>query len=173
MKIKNISFLKKLILPAAAFACIATAVIRPAWSYFTTYATAKGTVTLHLGDETEIREEFSSWSKRLSISNSDDSKPVWIRARAYCGSAYTLTYSDESGLWTPDADGFYYYQNPVPAGGVTENLVVHIDGEGLTETTDPASFNVVVVYESTPVLYHEDGSPYADWTSTVNTGTAD
>ena len=173
MRKKNIAFLKKLILPAAAFACIATAAIRPAWSYFTTYATAKGTEVLHLGDVTEITEEFSSWSKRVSISNSAESEPVWIRARAFCGSAYTLTYTDESGLWTPAADGYYYYQNIVPAGGATENLVVHIDGENLNGTTDPASFNVVVVYESTPVLYQADGTPYADWNAQVNTGTAE
>ena len=33
------------------------------------------------------------------------------------------------------------------------------------------SFTVVVVYETTPVLYNEDGTPYADWSVTLDSGT--
>ena len=33
------------------------------------------------------------------------------------------------------------------------------------------SFNVVVVQECTPVLYTEDGTPYADWNKKIDTKT--
>ena len=33
-------------------------------------------------------------------------------------------------------------------------------------------FNVVVIYESTPVMYREDGTPYADWNVVLDNGTS-
>ena len=38
------------------------------------------------------------------------------------------------------------------------------------DVDDPSSFNVVIVYETTPVRYHEDGTPYADWEADLWTG---
>ena len=41
------------------------------------------------------------------------------------------------------------------------------------DITDPTGFNVVVVYESTPVRYDEAGNPYADWSMTLDSGSMD
>ena len=38
---------------------------------------------------------------------------------------------------------------------------------------DQGSFNVVVIYETTPVLYREDGTPYADWSAKVDAKTVE
>lgn len=38
------------------------------------------------------------------------------------------------------------------------------------ELKDNLTFNVIVIYESTPVMYNEDGTPYADWNAVLDTG---
>ncbi len=137
---------------------IFSARIDKAWSYFTTFATAAGGYTVHLGDNTTVNEEFSNWQKHIAIKNEAGAKPVYIRARAYCGADYELTYSDESGKWTPASDGFYYYSDPVAGGETANELLVNI-GNVPEEVESIKDFNVVVVYESIPVLYNEDGTP--------------
>jgi hypothetical protein len=139
-----------------------TASLGTTWAYFTTYAQAQGGYTISLGDKTELRETFSAWTKHLTVTADADAQPVYIRARAFSGSQYGLTYSDESGLWTPGADGYYYYNAILEAGQETQTLDIHIDNVP-SDLTDPTEFHVVVIYESTPVRYNEDGEPYGDW----------
>ncbi len=135
--------------------------IGSAWAYFTTYTSAKGGYVMKLGDETEIGEKFSEWTKHVSITSDENSEPVYIRAKAFCGSQYTLVYSSANNKWTEGEDGYYYYSDIVYGGQATEELLVKI--ENVPEGEDADSFDVVVIYETTPVLYHEDGTPYADW----------
>ncbi len=169
------------VLTGLAAATISGASIHTAWSYFTTYAEARGGYTIHLGDETEIKEDFSDWTKHVAIANSDDSQPVYFRAKVLTGERYKdgLTYSvgdlhegqkEVDGDWTPGEKDYYYFSNPVPAGYSTRELLVHI-GNIPEDETD--TFNVVVVYESTPVLYDRDGNPYADWNAKVTQGTTE
>ena len=70
-------------------------------------------------------------------------------------------------------DGYWYYSDIVPVSGNTEELLAQI---AIPEEYKE-SFNVVVVQECTPVLYEEDGTPYADWNRIADTrtdiGTAD
>lgn len=151
------------ILVALALAAILTAGIGEAWAYFTTFAEAAGGYTIELGDRTEVREEFDQWVKHVVITAAEDSKePVYIRAKAFCGSAYTVDYSDASGKWTPGSDGYYYYSDILKAGDSTEELLVRI-GNIPKDAKEGDSFHVVVVYESTPVRYDADGTPWADW----------
>lgn len=157
-------------LAALAFVLIFTMAGGSAWAYFTTFAEARGSYPISLGDETTVQEEFSAWTKHVTITVSEDSEPVFIRARAFCGSQYSLVYSDAGGKWTPSSDGYYYYSDPVAAGGSTDVLDIKIN-DVPEDVKDSASFNVVVVYETTPVLYREDGTAYADWTRKVDSGT--
>ncbi len=132
-----------------------------AWVYFTTYVEAAGTQTISLGDETTVEEEFNSWTKHIVITSDEDSEPVYVRARAYCGSQYELVYT-ASEKWTPDSDGYYYYSDILNAGEKTSEFIVKIENVP-EDVTDASEFNVAVIYETTPVLYDEDGNPYADW----------
>ena len=163
---------KTAFLTAVAVLLVMAATIESAWAYFTTYAEAKGGYTLSLGDKTTVTEEFSAWTKHVAITSTEDSEPVYIRVKAFCGSEYSLVFSDASGKWTPGEDGYYYYSDIVYGGGTTDELLVKIENVP-EDVKDADSFNVVVVYESTPVLYREDGTPYADWNSKVNTGTVE
>ena len=63
-----------------------------------------------------------------------------------------------SQKWSPGENGYYYYSDIVPVGGETEELQVKIDSKDSEE-----EFNVIVAQECTPVLYDNEGKPYADW----------
>lgn len=153
-----------------ALVMVMTAGIGKAWAYFTTYASAEGSITITLGDETEITEEFSNWEKRVTITSNEDSEPVYIRAKAFSSSSYPLVYSGDG--WTLGEDDYYYYNEIVPGGGKTSVLSVKIENVPTEKVEDGTSFNVVVVYESTPVMYREDGTPYADWSVVLDNGTS-
>ena len=160
---------RHILLAALALVLLVTGSIGTAYAYFTTYVVTVGGYPVSLGSETEITESFYSWTKRVTITNEAGSEPVYVRARAYAGSVYELTYSDESGLWSPGSDGWWYYSAPVSGGESAGELQVHI-GNVPEESSEGDSFSVVVVYETTPVLYTADGTPYGDWNVTLDRG---
>lgn len=164
---------------------IMTAGIGQAMAYFTTYAETGGGHTVRIGDDTKITEEFSDWEKILIVENKEGSEPVFVRARAFVGAPYTLEYTGEN--WTySEADGYYYYGGPVsfetgeegrpiclggiavPGSGSQEERstkALNVQIRDIPEDViEGDTFDVVVIYESTPVRYMEDGTPYADWT---------
>ena len=153
MKKKNIFLL------ALAVVLVLSVSVVPAMSYFTTYAEAKGGYVLELGD-TDIDENFSDWTKRVVITNSEDGQPVYVRARAFAGSQFELRYGGTG--WTAGNDGWFYYDEILYGGENTTELLIQINNIPEDVMQDD-SFNVAVVYEVTPVQYHEDGTPYADW----------
>ena len=150
---------KTIFLLALSVTLILIASINSAIAYFSTYAEGRGGYLFGLG-ETDIEESFSSWTKRVKISNSEDGQPVYIRARAFAGDEYSLLYSGDG--WTLGGDGYYYYDEILYGGERTPELLVRI--ENVPYDMIPGDgFNVVVVYESTKVIYDENGVPYADW----------
>lgn len=137
--------------------------LKDANAYFTTYVTAKGGYDLTWHKET-IKEEFGDWTKVITISSETDSIPVYVRARAFAGSTYSLTYEGEQ--WTQRQDGYFYYQNALYGGKTTDELKVKIDKVPL-RPDEGANFNVIVIYETVPAQYGEDGKMIApdaaDW----------
>nr|WP_302594701.1 hypothetical protein [uncultured Acetatifactor sp.] len=163
------------VLALAAVCAVASAGIGKTWSYFTTYTEAAGGYPIQLGDRTDITEDFTEWTKHVTIANEPGSEPVYIRAKVFCGSQYTITYSGEGWTWNEE-DGYYYYNYAVEGGKSTESLNLKIDG--IPENPeDLERFNVVIIYESTPVKYHEDGSAYTveetDWDEILDTGSTE
>ena len=150
-------------------------------AYFTTYASAKGSIEISLEEQTTIKEDFDSWVKHLTIANNGtDSRPVFVRAKAFAGEEYTLTYSGSG--WSQGADGYYYY-GTAPTGDLAEAKggTILMPGKetsqlDVTISDVPAgakpgdNFNVVIVYETTPVLYDESGEPYANWNNILDNG---
>lgn len=158
--------------------------IGTAWAYFTSYATAKGTYTLELGDSTEIIEKVKEGKKEVTIKVSKDSeKPVFVRVIGYCGDDYTLVYNYEfdekdnkkgplSLKWVEKENGYWQYSEPVeptidkdgqPQDAFTEPLIVSIrdkDGKKIdaTKTGEDHHFNVIIYYETIPAGYNEDGT---------------
>ena len=154
---------RNIFLAILAVALILSVGLSSAAAYFTTSVKASGSVMIDLGPHTTIEEpDVSRWTKHVVIKNQDDSKqPVYVRAKAFAGSEFTLEDSGEG--WTIDDEGFYRYSEIIAPGETTANeLLIKIENipEGVQERGD---FNVTVVYEATPVLYDEAGEPYADW----------
>lgn len=157
---------KSLCLAAAALTLTAGISAGTAMAYFTTYTEASGGVTLNMGfSETIPKEDFSNWAKHVSVENTGD-YDCYVRVKALAGSKYQdgLQYSDSDGKWTPGEDGYYYYSDLIAPGESTSVLDIRIDSK-----ESDASFNVVVVQESTKVLYNENNEPYADWTQIADT----
>ncbi len=162
--------MKKLvkILAAVAFILTAALSVKPAMAYFTTHTQARGYKTLKLTDKTEIKEpDVKENTKHIVISNAGP-QTCFVRARAYAPSAvdgYDLTYSTDTstgtgGTWEKDGD-WYVYSLPLAAGESTSELLVKIDN--IPEDEDLEKFNIVVIYETVPAMYDEDGKPKADW----------
>ena len=153
----------KYLLTLLAAGTILTAGIGQAMAYFTTYVEAEGSFTIKLGDETTIIENFENWEKELIVCNEEGSEPVFIRAKAfYAPDTLELTYRGEG--WSKGSDDYYYYNTWLESGEGTKSLYIKI--ENIPQDVAKGDvFNVIVIYESTPVLYKEDGTPYADWTS--------
>lgn len=153
---------KSVIFAAIAVVLVLAANLPLAWGYFSTYTEAQGGKPIQpRREETEIKEpEVTNWAKHVVITNSEDGSPMYIRAKAFGGSEYDLTYESD-GSWELGDEGFYYYKNILDAGGETSELLVKINNRPADENGQ--EFNVVVIYESTPVRYDENGDPYADW----------
>lgn len=161
------------LLALAAVIAVAGAGIGKTWAYFTTFSEAAGGYTIRLGDRTEVTEEFSNQTKHMVITSDADSEPVYIRAKAFSGSPYPLLYSGDG--WTLGADDYYYYSKIVNGGESTEALDIRIENIPVDgEKAEKDYFNVVVIYESTPVKYHEDGTAYTiqetDWSELLDNG---
>ena len=154
---------KQSILVLLALVMILGAWITPALAYFTTYARAKGGYTVSLETHTEIDESYSDWKKTITVRNTEG-KPVYVRARAFAGSDFTLSYSGEN--WHDGGDGWWYYDAPLAEGESSAALTAAIGN--IPEADEGVTFNVAVVYESTPVQYKADGTAYADWTMTLD-----
>lgn len=149
-----------LLVTAAAVLALAAGA-QTALAYFTTYATAKGGYTIHLGETTSIEENFANWTKKVQVANTG-SQPCYVRVKAFCGSQYTLTFTGEG--WSAGEDGYWYYNAVIPAGGSSAELDISIGNTPVGEAED---FNVVVVQEAAAVRYNADGTPYADWSQTL------
>ena len=150
---------KSLCLAAAALALTAGLSVNSAMAYFTTYTTAAGDVTISLGSTVTIPEEtVSDWTKHIVIKNTGDYE-CYVRVKVFAGEKYQdgLQYQG-SQKWSPGENDYYYYSDIVPAGGETEELQVKIDSKDSEE-----EFNFIVAQECTPVLYDNEGKPYADW----------
>lgn len=168
---------KSMILLALIVVMVMGAGIGSAWAYFTTYAEAEGGYIVKLGDTTTLEENVVNLHKAVSITSEPTSEPVWIRVKAYYAEG-DLHINEEgsesySAKWSLGNDGWWYYSDVVTAGETTEVLDVSIEGVEVAEDDilNPSKvedFDVIVVYESIPVEYDENGDPLTpDWNAEI------
>ena len=133
-------------------------------AYFTTYSTAGGGVTMNMGfTETIPNEEVDENGKHITITNTGD-YDCFVRVKAFA--PVELTYNAPDGGWTDGGDGYWYYDEVLPAGETTSHEL-NITYKFPSGDEKPEEFNIVVIEECTPVLYQEDGTPYADWNHVI------
>ena len=155
---------KPLIMAAATLALTGTLAVGSAMAYFTTYSTAGGGVTMNMGfTETIPNEEVDENGKHITITNTGD-YDCFVRVKAFA--PVELTYNAPDGGWTDGGDGYWYYDEVLPAGETTSHEL-NITYKFPSGDEKPEEFNIVVIEECTPVLYHEDGTPYADWNHVI------
>ena len=193
-KMKN---MKTICLTLVALALIITLNVGNTLAYFTDFIVAEGGKTLDLGfSEAEIEENVitdgSNGSKVIKIQNTG-AYPCFIRVKAFAGDKidetlnYTPTDKWKLGKWNENTNQWesvgaeekwdaednrywYYYESVVPKAGYTDEIVVSfILPEG--ETGD--KLNVIIIEESTPALYDNNGNPYADWDAKMNDPTTE
>lgn len=156
---------KTLGLAGAALFLTAGLSVGSAMAYFTTYTQVSGGVSLSLGTTSTIPEEtVEDWTKHVTIENTGDID-CFVRVRAFAGSQYqnSLVYSGEN--WSLAADGYYYYSEILSPGETSGELLIAIDNMESNQ-----SFNVIVVQESAPVIYDENGNPTGDWDHILDSG---
>lgn len=155
---------KPLIMAAATLALTGTLAVGSAMAYFTTYSTAGGGVTMNMGfTETVPNEEVDENGKHITITNTGD-YDCFVRVKAFA--PVELTYNAPDGGWTDGGDGYWYYDEVLPAGETTSHEL-NITYKFPSGDEKPEEFNIVVIEECTPVLYQEDGTPYADWNHVI------
>lgn len=173
--------MKTICLAGAAFVLAGALFVESAMAYFTTFATAKGEVQMNLEFSNTIPKEDVSIgngyaTKAIRIENTGN-EDCYVRVKAFAGDKYELYYSEENSQimtgaqakWTPGADGFYYYSDILTTtdpGNKTSVLYVKIPLEVPVEGSNdlPDDFNVIIIQESTPVPYDDNGKPKpADW----------
>ena len=159
---------KTLLMSALAVVLAAGMTIAPAMAYFTDHTEASGRVQVSLGDQTNIDEPedpditSDSVTKHVVITNKDESnEELYIRAKAFAPSNLTVNYSGDG--WSDGGDSYCYYEGTIMPGESTEELLVEITG--IEASKDGETLNVAVIYETSKVLYDENGNKLAsDWT---------
>lgn len=158
---------KRRILLALLALCLAlTAITGSAWAYFTTNTSAAGGQTLRLGSSTTVDEDMNGWTKQVTITNSGE-VPVYVRARVF--SQYRVDCTSSTGWTLNTSDNYWYYNEILTPGQAAAvfNAAIQSDNGVTGAPTLPSqggeAFDVTVVYETTPVQYQADGTPYANW----------
>ena len=145
---------KKIIVIAASLLLLGSIAVKPALAYFTDSHTAKGAVSVTLGEYKIVPdEEVDGLTKTIYVKNTGDF-PVYARVKVFVGSTHGLKFEeDKSDDWRyVSSDEFYYYDKILQPTDTSKPLVVTIDPKNETSET----FNVIVVEEAT--LVDSDGN---------------
>lgn len=142
----------------------------PAWAYFTDHHEATGGFTIRLEPTTTVTETYESGMKVVTIRNLDTSDvEVFVRARVFASNKLTPRVTWQGDTWREGDDGWYYCVDALGVGEDAKPLKVELpemkSGNPEAEIAGLAkgdNFNVIVVYEATPV-YYEDGQAVANW----------
>lgn len=145
-----------------------TTILPTALAYFTTNASAAGSVAVALGSDPSIKEDVDeTHGKTVTITNGANSaQPVFVRMRAFASSDMSLNYSEnDTSIWEKKDDGWYYLRQPL-APGDKQTFYVNFNNPQPGTIDD---FDITVVYETTPVVYDKDGNAQANWDLKLDT----
>ena len=113
--------------------------------------------------ETVPDEKVDENGKHVTIKNTGK-YDCFVRVKAFA--PVELTYNAPDGGWSAGKDDYWYYDEVLPAEKTTGSEL-NITYTFPSGDDKPEEFNIVVIQECTPVLYDEDGSPYADWNHVI------
>ena len=172
---------KALLVASLVVALVLGMGIIPAGAYFTDSDTANGGVEVTVTPTTDIQEWIKEGVKHVVISNSEEATTaVYVRVGVFTSLKVDISGTGWSGPvgpnWVgPAGNGWFVYDQILEPGDKTDNeLLVDITFPEVKSDEKPDgavegdNANVIVLYESTPVLYDTNGNPYADWSLTAN-----
>ncbi|MBR0404836.1 MAG: hypothetical protein IJI68_06490 [Eggerthellaceae bacterium] len=170
---------RKILLAASlAVALVLGMSIVPAGAYFTDTTETNGGVDVTITPSTDIHEWVTQGVKHVVISNdADATSAVYVRAGVFTSVEVDISHDGWTGpsneaSWVGPTDlGWFYYDQILQPGESTDSeLIVDtlLRKKAEQKPEEGVNFNVIVMYEATPVLYDADGNPYADWTLTQN-----
>ena len=133
---------KPLIMAAATLALTGTLAVGSAMAYFTTYSTAGGGVKMNMGfTETVPKEDVDENGKHITIENTGN-YDCFVRVTAFA--PVKLTYNAPDGGWTDRGDGYWYYDEVLPAKAKTTKEL-NIKYTFPSGDDKPEEFNIVVI----------------------------
>lgn len=141
-------FKNKKVLTIAAILLVLVTSVGLAGAFFSDYEHAIGQATFALGGDTTIDEHVDGTEKTISILNRGDGD-AFVRVSVY--GPDEMTFPTVGDGWRKAKDGFWYYQNVLPADKATSTIVASISE--VPVSVDLAEFDVIVVHESVPVVY--------------------
>ena len=149
---------KRLTLIAALLLCL-TVTVGITAAYFTDYESGKGGASVDLSGQTRLKEDMDGNNKIISIVNTGETDMI-VRVMIY-GDEKRMTVTPGEG-WIKGDDGAYYYNRILKAGKdgaegeSTSEIVAEIAAK---EGEDPEDFDILVVHESSRVVYDGQGDP--------------
>lgn len=149
-------FKSKKVLTIAAILLVLVASAGLAGAFFSDYEHAIGQATFALGGDTTIEETVQGEEKTISIHNRGDGD-AFVRVSVY--GPDEMTFPTVGDGWRQAKDGFWYYQDVLPADGDTSTIIASIDG--VPVSVDLSEFDIIVVHESVPVVF--DAEEQADF----------
>lgn len=180
------SRISKTALVAAAVTLTASLSVGSALAYFTTYCRAEGSYEMSMGfPVTEITERVDK-GKFVTIENTS-AYDCYVRVKVFAPKDIMETITIKSGnasepetvaagewIQFPNMgewdDDYWYFNSILGPGRTTPELKISYELPGEEDEDRPNEINIVVVHECTPVLYDEDGNPYADWENIAAVG---
>lgn len=142
------------VMAALALLLVLTAKTGSASAYFTTYTETAGSGVIAVKPDVEIDEQVYNLQKVICLMNKGNCA-CWGRVKLIYPKGITCSIAG-GNHWVSTEDGYYVYDAVIPAGGKTADpLIVDITVENGEIVAD--TFNVIVIEESIPVQYEEDG----------------
>ncbi len=108
----------------------------------------------------EIDESYGAWFHHITfINNGTDAR--WVRAKVLSDNEHSIEYEGE--YWYGGNDGYFYHHFAIEDSCQSGELIAEI--KNIKENpAEGEHFNVIVVYETVPVEYNEEGAPIqANW----------
>lgn len=126
------------------------------------------------GPVTFNRSAYGDRNTVTLLNNSDDfPQDIYVRVKAYSGEdialGESLGYFDPAlsgDGWTMGDDGYWYYNELLSAGDVTEPLYIDVVGDEAADNNGnplPRAGRVAIAYDFALKQLDENGNPYADW----------
>lgn len=160
------SLAKRASIVAIAAVLATVAIAGTAYAYFTAYTQANGGHTLELGYSTEITEDVTDGVKTISMKNTGDID-VKVRIQIFYGSginnSIAVVIPDADG-WTKTGDNMWEYDGVLAPDANTSDLKVEVrvaDGVDDPSSVDLSNFDVIVIGQTSPVYYDDNGNPIA------------